>query len=153
MMRGLGVREVVLPEFEASLEMARQALLRLGRLPAEVQRGVEAMRREMHGHLYEAVDYRELAQLRDAEGLFDLQWVRLEPGSPLARVSIGASALRRRTGASVVGVVRDGVVSANPDAAFVLLPHDLIAIMGGPGQRRAFCALAAPSGCPGGQAA
>ncbi|MGE4297354.1 MAG: cation:proton antiporter [Desulfovibrionaceae bacterium] len=148
MMRGLGVREVVLPEFEASLELARQVLVRLGVAPAEVQRDVEAMRREMYAHMYEAHhDYRELAQLRDAESHFDLQWFRLEAASPLAGHSIGRSELRRRTGASVVGVVRDGALTANPDAAFVLQPGDLVAIIGGRDNRLAFCSVATPAAC------
>jgi len=143
----LAVREVVLPEFEAALEMTRQALLHL-RVPVpEILRITETERREMspvpHATAPEA---RTLAQLRTAEQRFDLDWVILSPDSPLVGVSIGEAAVRRTTGASVVGVVRQDGLEVNPDADFRFAPQDRIAIMGTAPARSAFERLARRGG-------
>ena len=145
-MKDLGVSEVVLPAFEASLEMTRQSLLHLNVPPTEVQRHTDALRQELYAALFNSNDsYRVLSQLRGAEQQFDLQWIRLSPISPMANRSIGESEIRKTTGASIVGVVRDGHLKPNPDASFVLMPEDLIAIIGGDGNREAFCLVAAPA--------
>ncbi|MBN2384894.1 cation:proton antiporter [bacterium] len=140
----LGISEVVLPEFEASLEMTRQALLRLQVIPADVQRYTDTVRQELYARLIDQEsDYRVLTQMRNAEQQFDLQWLRLTLASPIAYQSIGAAQIRKKTGASIVGVVRDNTLKPNPDADFVLLPHDLVAIIGSEHNRNAFMVLAA----------
>ena len=143
-MKALGVSEVVLPEFEASLEMTRQSLLHLNVPPTEVQRHTDNLRQALYAALFNSNDsYRVLSQLRGAEQQFDLQWFRLSRGSQMVNRSIGESEIRKTTGASIVGVVRDGQLKPNPDADFVLLPEDLIAIIGNDGNREAFCLMAA----------
>jgi CPA2 family monovalent cation:H+ antiporter-2 len=139
LLRDLGVSEVVLPEYEAGLEMTRQAL-RCLRVPStEVHRYTDTIRQEIYAHLPDQdEDYRVLSQLRNAEQQFDLQWVRLAQESPVAHRSIGESEIRKRTGVSVVGVVREEQLRPNPDADFVLLPDDLVAIIGSESNREAF---------------
>jgi CPA2 family monovalent cation:H+ antiporter-2 len=87
--------------------------------------------------------YRILSQLRGAEQQFDLQWIRLSQESNMANRSIGESEIRKTTGASIVGVVRDAQLQANPDANFFLMPEDLIAIIGSEADRKAFLLMAA----------
>ena len=145
-MRDLGVSEVVFPDFEASIEMTRQSLIHLGVSPTEVQRHTDKIRQEHYAVLLNSNDgYRVLSQLRGAEQQFDLQWIRLSKESPMANRSIGESEIRKTTGASVVGVVRDGQLKPNPDADFVLLPEDLIAIIGSEKNREDFCLMTASS--------
>ncbi|MFH1115059.1 MAG: cation:proton antiporter [Pseudomonadota bacterium] len=145
LLKELGVSEVVLPEFEASLEMTRQSLLRL-RIPAdEIQRYTETVRRELYAEWYNhGDDYRLLSHLRGAEQQFDLQWVVLASDSPMAHKSIGEIGIRKQTGASVVGVVRDSKLNPNPDADFVFLPNDLVAIIGSDRDRKSFGLMASP---------
>ena len=45
----LGIEDVTSPEFEAAIEMTREALVRLALPPAEIQRVTTAMRRERYG--------------------------------------------------------------------------------------------------------
>jgi len=144
--RELGVSEVVLPEFEAGLEMTREALLHL-RVPAtEIQRQTEALRTELLAPvLNERSGYRTLAQLRAAEHHFDLQWVLLPADSPLAGRSIGEAGVRRASGAAVVGIIRAGSLTANPDADFRFEALDQVAIIGTEEARRRFAELASPS--------
>ncbi len=143
--KDLSVREVVLPEFEAGLEMTRQALTHL-RIPAtEIQRTTEAVRQELFAPLYSTGEpYRSLAQMRSAEQQFDLQWVELDPDSPLVDTSIGEADIRRVTGVSVVGVIRNDRLEANPDADFRFRAHDRIAIIGTDPARNAFQRMARP---------
>jgi CPA2 family monovalent cation:H+ antiporter-2 len=56
--------------------------------------------------------------------------------------SIGESEIRKRTGVSVVGVVREEKLSPNPDADFVLLPDDLVVIIGSESNRKDFLDMA-----------
>jgi len=141
-MKDLGVSEVVLPEFEASLEMTRQSLLHLKVPPTEIQRHTDTIRQELYAVLLNSNDrYRMLSQLRGAEQQFDLQWIRLSRESSMANRSIGENEIRKTTGASVVGVVRDGQLKPNPDANFVLMPEDLVAIIGSDENREAFCVI------------
>jgi len=135
----LSVTEVVLPEFEAGLEMTRQVLLHL-RIPVpEIQQCTESLRRELFAPLFNSVgDYKTLAQLRLAEQQFDLQWVILESGSPFIDKSIAEAEIRKATGASVVGVVRDGKLEPNPDTQLQLRLNDLVAIIGSDQAREAF---------------
>ncbi len=143
-MKDLGVSEVVLPDFEASLEMTRQSLLHLRIPPTEVQRHTDTVRQELYAALINSNDsYRMLSQLRGAEQQFDLQWIRLSRESNMINRSIGESEIRKTTGASIVGVVRDGQLKPNPDAKFVLMPEDLIAIIGSEADRKAFLLMAA----------
>ena len=128
--------------------MTRQSLLRLQVPPTEVHRYTDTVRQELYAQLLnEGDDYRVLSQLRDAEQQFDLQWFQLTPESPMVHRSIGESEIRKKTGASIVGVVREGQLRANPYADFVLMPNDLIAIIGCERDREAFCVMAASTPC------
>ena len=135
----LNVREVVLPEFEAGLEMTRQVLLDLGIPVPEIQQCTETMRQELFGTMFKPVrGYKTLGQLRAAEQQFDLQWVLIEGASPLVEKSIGEAEIRRTTGASVVGVIRDEILEPNPSTHFRFRVNDLVAIIGTNEARTAF---------------
>jgi CPA2 family monovalent cation:H+ antiporter-2 len=51
-----GVYEVVQPEFEAGLEITRQALLHLNIPAAEIQRFTDGIRQELYAPLYQTHD-------------------------------------------------------------------------------------------------
>jgi len=129
--REMGVNSVVLPEFEASLEMTRKSLLHFPVPVTEIQNRTESLRQDLFAPFFdEGRGYKTLVQLRSAEHQFDLQWVLIPAGSPLVTRSIGGAEIRRRAGASVVGVVRDQQLFANPDAEFRFQVDDLVAIIG-----------------------
>jgi CPA2 family monovalent cation:H+ antiporter-2 len=139
-MKELGADEAVLPELEASLEMSRQSLLRLNKSPVEILRHTDRIRQEFYSVLADSSnEYRELIQFRGAEQQFDLQWIKVPATSPLAGKSIGDSNVRKATGASIVGVVRDGQLKTNPDASYVLETGDLVAFIGNDEDRSRFC--------------
>ncbi len=143
----LGVNGVVLPEFEASLEMTRKSLLHFPIPVTEIQQRTELLRQALFAPFFDdGQGYRTLAQLRSAEQHFDLQWVLLQEGSPLAARSIGGVEIRKTVGASVVGVIRDETLIANPDATFRFRVDDLVAVIGTEESRRSFQTMAAPDG-------
>jgi monovalent cation:H+ antiporter-2, CPA2 family len=140
-----GATEVVQPEFEAGLEMTRQALAHLQVPAAEILRYTHAMRREVYApHLQDGADYENLALLRGARHLLDLNWVALPTSSPLDGRTIGELGIRTRTGASIVGIIRDGSFSPNPDPDFRLMSGDMVGLIGKSEQFAAFEQWAKP---------
>jgi CPA2 family monovalent cation:H+ antiporter-2 len=138
-----GVYEMVQPEFEASLEMTRQALLHLNIPTAEIQKYTDTVRRDLYAPLYEThPKYERLAQLQSATRLLDFDWVNLPANSALVGQTIGQSMIRSRTGASVVGVLRDGRLEANPGTDFTFAAEDRVAVMGNAEQIAAFQGMA-----------
>lgn len=126
-----GVYEVVQPEFEAGLEITRQALLHLNIATSEIQRFTDEVRRELYAPLYQVHDdYETLAQLQLASRALELNWFTLPPDNSLAGKTIRDLEIRGRTGASIVGIMRNGVLHPNPAADYQLLPGDRLAIMG-----------------------
>ena len=141
----MGVNSVVLPEFEASLEMTRKSLLHFPIPVSEIQNRTESLRQDLFAPFFnDGQGYKTLVQLRSAEHQFELQWVLLPEGSPLVTRSIGGVEIRKKAGASVVGVIRDEKLIANPDAAFRFQVNDLVAIIGTEEERKSFQAMAAP---------
>jgi CPA2 family monovalent cation:H+ antiporter-2 len=134
-----GVYHVVQPEFEAGLEFTRQALLHLN-LPIErIQQFTDEVRHNLYRPLYIAdAEYANIAQLQNASRLLELTWITLEPKSPLVGVSIETSMIRSRTGVSVVGVLRRGILYPNPEPGFTFGEKDLVGVIGQNQQIEAF---------------
>jgi CPA2 family monovalent cation:H+ antiporter-2 len=138
-----GLAEVVQPELEAGLEMVRQSLLHMDYGVTEVHRVSTQLRQEMYAPLFGVdSDYQKLVQLGAAGQLFDFVWVEVQPGCSLDGYSIADLGLRSRTGATVVGIMRDGQMIPNPAPSTAIEASDLLAIAGTPDQRRALEVLA-----------
>ena len=139
-----GVYEVVQPEFEAGLEITRQALVHLDLPAIEIQNFTDAIHREHYAPLYQPpIDSRVIAQLRRTPRLLDLTWIALAPESRLIGRTLREMDIRGQTGATVVGVMRSGELHANPDIDFRFAVDDLAAVIGRPDQLAAFQNLAA----------
>jgi CPA2 family monovalent cation:H+ antiporter-2 len=141
----LAVVDLVYPEFEAGLEMTRQVLLYL-RIPVpEIQQYTENLRHQLLATATTSTDgYKTLGQMRAADQQFDLQWVELDADNPLLDVSIGEAEIRKTTGVSIVGIIRDGSLQTNPDPSFRFQQNDLVAIIGSAQSRRQFHCLINP---------
>lgn len=68
-------------------------------------------------------------QQRALEGITTTQ-LPVQPGSPYDGRPLGDTALRTRTGVSVVAVVRQGVVTPSPRPDFGFLGNDLVVMVG-----------------------
>ena len=135
----MGITQLVLPEYEASIALVWRSLLELSVPPAEVLRYTDKVRRELYAsQLSENEDYESIMAFRQAEQEFDLQWVTLSPESEFCGKSIATGNIRKRTGVSVVGIIREHHLIANPSAEELLLAGDKIAIIGSDEGRQTF---------------
>jgi len=141
----MGVREIIQPEMEAGVEFARQSLLRLGMPPTDVQQLTDELHREMYAALYKTTPgYETAARMGAARDLLCVNWVRVAPGSPAAGRAIKDLAVRTRTGASIIGVLRPDGFTANIGPDDALHPGDIAAVIGTREQTGAFRRLVAP---------
>lgn len=139
----MGVYEVVQPEFEAGLEITRQALIHMDAPAIEIQQFVDTIRRELYSPLYKQHEgYEVLARLQAARHLMQVNWVSLDMGSALVGNTIGEAQIRSRTGASVVAILRDDRLIPNPTPVELFFPGDYIAVLGNPEQLAHFRQLA-----------
>jgi CPA2 family monovalent cation:H+ antiporter-2 len=128
---GLGIQEVTSPEFEAAIEMTRQALTYLHVPAHDVLQVASAIRRTRYG----SADARtsviaSSSRIGEMARQLDLAWMRVPQGSPFDGPSIAELRIRTRTGASVVGIIRSEALIANPDGDARLATGDLVAVLG-----------------------
>jgi len=144
-LHAVGVYEVVQPEFEAGLEIARQALLHLDIPALEVQRYTDAVRHDLYAPIYQLhADYDAVHALEHARRLLEFSWVTLAVNSPLADRTLNEAKIRSQTGATVVAIMRPSGLMINPDPAEKLCAGDVLAVLGNHAAIARFTALAAP---------
>jgi CPA2 family monovalent cation:H+ antiporter-2 len=138
----LGVYEAVLPEFEAGLELGRQALSRLGVGAAEIQRLSDRIHRELYAPIVEDTgddgNADLLSMLRRATLTVETDWIHLPEGSPLADETIADLRVREKTGASVVAIIRGEDLLPNPGPLTSFEAGDVVGVLGTNDQREAF---------------
>jgi monovalent cation:H+ antiporter-2, CPA2 family len=126
-----GANEVVPEEFETSLEIFSR-VLRAYAVPTNV------IRREIdlaRGERYEMLRGLALPDLRH-EALERLgvvarvETVAVEPGSQAVGGNAVSLQLRRRTGATVIAVVREGVAIYEPVPSFRFFAGDIVVLVG-----------------------
>ncbi|MDY0391034.1 MAG: cation:proton antiporter [Desulfobulbus oligotrophicus] len=138
----LNVYDLVYPELEAGVEMIRQVLLVLQVPITEIQRQTEALRREFFtSRLSQSRPYKTLAQFRSAEQQFDLEWIAVNVHSSLINRSIGEAEIRKKTGVSVVGVLRENQLEPNPGPQYRFHEKDMVAVIGSDDARARFHAV------------
>ncbi|MFO7631188.1 MAG: cation:proton antiporter [Caldilinea sp.] len=139
-----GVYEVVQPEFEAGLEIARQALLHLDLPASEVHRFTDDVRRNLYAPIYQMHDrYGEVRALEQAQRLLEFTWVTLPEQSLLANCSLGDAQVRNQTGVTIVAILRGNTMIAPPSADEILHAGDVLALMGSHAALERFATLAA----------
>jgi CPA2 family monovalent cation:H+ antiporter-2 len=139
-----GVYMAVLPEMEAGLEIARQALLHLDIPVTAIQQYTDSVRQIVYSPISQAASGNSiLDNLRHFRTMLEMAWFRLGADSPLIDQSLLQAGIREKTGGTVVGIFRNGAMQANPGADLVFAPEDLVAVVGDSAQREAFKKLAA----------
>ncbi|MDA1311869.1 MAG: cation:proton antiporter [Acidobacteria bacterium] len=149
---GMGITEVVQPEFEAGLEMVRQVLIQFKVMPAEIRRFTDAVRMEMYAPLATSDrasgSLQMLSEFHWAQEALEMDWVDVEETSSLVGQSIGAVGIRKRTGGSIVGILRNDSVISNPGPEYVLRSGETLGILGTQEQRQAIRKLLEESESP-----
>lgn len=142
----LGAQEIVQPEFEAGLEMTRQALLSLNIPLSTILKFTDQVR---HGFYTPTCqfdpEHQNLAQLKNLTRLLELSWIAIPDESPFIGQTIQSLAIRSATGVSVVGVLHERNILPNPDIHYRFAKGDWIAIMGNAEQIEAFGRLLKPA--------
>jgi CPA2 family monovalent cation:H+ antiporter-2 len=138
-----GVYHIVQPEFEAGLEFTRQALLHLDLPIDRIQQFTDEIRHELYRPLYDLQSkYNSIAQLQNSSRLFRLTWVTIDPESSLVGKAIAESQIRKLTGTTIAGVLRNGKLFSNPAPDFSIQPKDMVGVLGTGDQLSVFRELA-----------
>ena len=131
----LGAQHVIHPELESGLEIVRHTLLQLGFPPQEIYRYTDAVR---HDHYDVQIDtgeeHRLLHDLIEATNSIEVSWLRLAANHPLVGQTLEEANLRARTGASVVAILRNNELMANPKSMTSFEAEDRIGLIGDRGQ-------------------
>ncbi|PAX52185.1 cation:proton antiporter domain-containing protein [Brunnivagina elsteri] len=132
----LGAREVVQPEFEASLEMATHLLTDLGLSPSLIQREMQEIRDRHYLDLRPEETESEVSRgLREATQDLNRRWYVLPVGSPLVGMSLEEADIRYLTGVSLMAIQRVGGKEIDyPDAKTKLEEGDRLLIVGEDGE-------------------
>lgn len=127
----LGANYVVLPELEGGLELIHNALLELEFPLQEVHAYTQAVRRD-HYNL-ENISNEEHRSLDDLLAAFkgiEIFWMNLEEDSPIIGQSLAQAEIRSKTGASLVALIREGTLMANPKSSTVFQAGDRLGFIG-----------------------
>jgi monovalent cation:H+ antiporter-2, CPA2 family len=128
----LGAKEVVQPEFEASLEMASYLLTDVGFSPVLLQKEIQQIRDRHYLDLRPEQTASEVSRdLQEATRDFNRRWYSLPATSPLVGMSLEEADMRYLTGASLMAVRRlNGQEIDYPDANTLLEEGDRLLVVG-----------------------
>ncbi|MCA1992499.1 MAG: NAD-binding protein, partial [Coleofasciculus sp. S288] len=140
----LGAREVVQPEFEASLELATYVLSGMGLTIWSIQKEMTQIRSSHYLALRPEQSKSQIARdLRTATEGMNSKWYDLPDYSPLQGMTLQEANIRRLTGVSLVAIRRsEGEEVAYPDSQAQLQQGDRLLAVGEPDELAAFNELA-----------
>lgn len=144
-----GARDVIHPELEGGLEVLRHTLLALGYPLLEVQQYADAVRRDRYDPAISTHEEHWVLDrlLRSVHGM-EIAWVLLEETSQLAGKTLAEANIRAQTEASVIAILRNEQVIANPKSATVLQAGDVVGLIGEAGHVSEARRLLAPESAP-----
>jgi CPA2 family monovalent cation:H+ antiporter-2 len=126
-----GANHVVHPELEGGLELVHDTLLALGFPLREVHEYAEAVRRDHYGiDVMSEDEHRSLHELVGALKGIEIVWMNLNEDSPLVGRTLAEANIRAQSGASVIALVRDQQLIANPKSITVFHAGDRIGVIG-----------------------
>ncbi|BAZ85809.1 cation:proton antiporter domain-containing protein [Dolichospermum compactum] len=128
----LGAKEVVQPEFEASLEMATHLLIGVGLLPEVVQQKMQQIRQDHYLDLRPESSATEVSQyLQKVTRDLNRRWYDLPADSPLIGMTLEEVNMRYLTGVSLMAICRaDGKEIDYPNSQTTLLLGDRLLVVG-----------------------
>ncbi len=140
----LGSREVVQPEFEASLEMASHLLVKVGLSATQIERQFKTIRNSHYLELRPEITPGEMSRSIQAATLgMNRRWYRLSLTSPLIGNSIASASVRPLTGATIVAIQReDGRQINYPNGGTTFQIGDSCLVIGSSEEQTAFDRIA-----------
>ncbi len=131
----LGAKVVIHPELEGGLEVMRHTLNLLGYPTSQVQQYTDAVRNDQYNTEVSTTEERRvLEQLVESLQGMEITWRSVGPTSELINRTVAEANLRARTGASIVALVRQQQVFANPKSTMTFAAGDLVGLIGDAGQ-------------------
>jgi monovalent cation:H+ antiporter-2, CPA2 family len=138
MLYQLGGKEVVQPEFEASLEMASHLLNRLGLKESAVRKEISQIRDSHYLELRSTTRTDKLDLAAAMVGM-NTKWYNIPAISPLGGMSIEEARIRPLTGVTILSIEREcGEEITYPDGRAFLLDGDRCLVVGSPEEKVAF---------------
>lgn len=131
-LRQLGASTVVPEEFETSIELFTRVLELYGVSTLEIRRLASDLRRDMYSFLREAgtTPSRTQSSLTRLAAQLEFDDVAVRAGSPATGVTVGELAVRARSGAHLVAVLRAGQAHYAPADDFVIEEGDRAVLVG-----------------------
>jgi CPA2 family monovalent cation:H+ antiporter-2 len=127
----LGAQDVIHPELEGGLEIVRHTLLKLDFPVHEIMRYMDAVRNDHYDmQVNTEEEHRLLHDLIHASGNIEVTWMHIEEGNPIIGNTLAEANLRARTGASVVAIMRNRELLANPKSSTVFESGDRVGFIG-----------------------
>ena len=140
----LGAKEVIQPEFEASLEMANHLLIAVGLLPDLVQQKIQEIRQNHYLDLRPERSPAEVSQyLQKVTRDLNRRWYDLPANSPFIGMSLEEVNMRYLTGVSLMAIRRaDGEEIDYPNYQTTFLLGDRLLVVGSNQELNALIAFA-----------
>lgn len=127
----LGAQDVIHPELEGGLEVVHHTLLALGYPLLEVAEYTDAVRHDAYDTAINShTEHQMLDRLLAAARGMQIAWRLVDERSPLVGASLADTELRRRSGASVIALVREGTLLPNPKSSLAFAAGDLVGMIG-----------------------
>jgi CPA2 family monovalent cation:H+ antiporter-2 len=132
MLYQLGAKEVIQPEFEASLELSGHLLRVLGLPNAMIIQDIQKIRQSQYQTLQPDRSNEEiLRELQEAVSTMENKWFTLPADSSLINLTLEKAHIRRLTGVSIIEIVRaNGDKIDYPPADTVLQEFDRLLLVG-----------------------
>lgn len=126
-----GANFIIHPELEGGLEIVHHTLLILGFPLREAHEFIEAIRMDRYDYAITSdEEHRSMHDLLQSLKGIEIAWLQISASSPLVGKTLAEANIRSRSGASVVALVRDGELIANPKSMTVFEPDDRIGVIG-----------------------
>jgi CPA2 family monovalent cation:H+ antiporter-2 len=131
-LRQLGANSVVPEEFETSIELFTRVLELYGVSSLEIRRRASELRRDMYSFLRDVgtAPSRTQASLSRLAAQLEFDDIAIRAGSPATGHTVGELAVRTRSGAHLVAVLRDGQAHYAPDDSYVIQEGDRVVVVG-----------------------
>ena len=134
-LRELGANDVIPEEFETSIEIFSRVLREYGVARHSIQRHVSEIRSEGYQMLRSpSVPLISMSEIAEALGSAATETLMIAEESGAVGRTIGELELRRKTGVTVVAIVRDGITDVNPGSEFRFEAGDIVVLLGAPEQ-------------------
>jgi CPA2 family monovalent cation:H+ antiporter-2 len=134
-----GANHIVQPELEGGLEMIHHTLLNLGFPLREVHQYLEAVRQDHYEtNVMTDDEYRSIHELLRAIQGIEIVWMELNDSSHFIGKSIEDANICSQTGASIVALIRNKQLIANPKSMTVFKAGDRVGVIGDPEQIELF---------------